>query len=332
MDKVLHAFLDVLPAKRKRSATGFITFDCPSCGDARSRGGFAERNGGFRYYCFNGGCEFNTNPTGWEPGGGLGGRPRRLFTLLGGDIRRLPVTALMRLSNRYDRTGRVVEVSDVQVSRHFDEMALPDGSVPLTEAHAEGPQRAAFERVVQYLWGRGEHVATSHTYYWSPQHSRYLIVPYFHHGRVVGWLGRATVEGIPRFIGRCQGDYIFNQDRLEWDSGRANIVVEGVMDGVALRCLAIRNARPTEKQLALLRMTGQDIIVLPDQETEGRALVEVAKQEGWRVAVPDWDRGVKDVCQAINRYGLLYATESIVAGATRNYHKARGSLMLKGVR
>lgn len=330
MADVLSSFIRLLPVAR-RTARGWTNFNCVFCGDTRGRGGFLETpTGGFRYRCFNGGCEANEHPTGWEPGGGLGGRPRKLFTLLGGDLSDLPVRDLVRSSDRFSRTGTRLSAGGESATVSFDDVELPQGAVPLEEVPdgAGGPGLVA---VADYLLGLGSEVCTRHRYHWTPIHPWHLIVPYYHHGRIVGWAGRNCAPTGGRFIGRCGSDYIFRQDTIERGSSRSAIVVEGVMNAIAINGLAVRNSTPTRKQELLLNVCGQDVIVLPDQDRDtGMSFITAAERNGWRVSVPRWDSGVKDVIDAVRRYGMLHTIESVVAGATKNYVKARAALNMGG--
>lgn len=102
------AIRGVLPAN-KRAASGWIKFDCPACGDRRQRGGLlVTPSGGFRFRCFNAGCEFERAPTGWEPGNRFAGRPRRLFELLGGDVTEINFEYMIRRLNPHGSTVSTV--------------------------------------------------------------------------------------------------------------------------------------------------------------------------------------------------------------------------------
>jgi len=63
--------------------------------------------------------------------------------------------------------------------------------------------------------------------------------------------------------------------------------------------------------------------VLPDMNKTGLSFVETAQRNGWDVSIPDWDHGIKDSCDAVKKYGMLYTIESIVAAASKNYIKAK---------
>jgi hypothetical protein len=336
MGDVVRAFLDVLPARRNRAATGWINFSCPVCGDGggkKMRCGFLETpTGGFRLRCFNGGCALNENPTGWEPGSGLGGRPRQVFAKLGGDVRDLPIADLLRSANRYDLGGRKVEEGTEEAIRHFPSIEMPPGTLWMHEVADDDPvfSDPNFRDAVAYIGSRGEEILANHIYGWSPAHPRFVLVPYLHHDRIVGYMGRSVDPGKARYIGRAPADYVFNQHRLEYGRKRAAIIVEGVFDAIAIGALASRNSKLTKKQELLLNLSGCETIALPDMKPgEGDAFIEAAERNGWKISMPRWDRGVKDVCDAVAKYGMLYTVESIVAGASRNYVAARVSLNLR---
>lgn len=323
---VLGAFLGVLPPG-KRTGRGWQNFNCPMCGDTRGRAGFLETSsGGFRVRCFNGGCELNSSPTGWEPGSGLGGRPKKFFVSLGGNLSDLPIADLMKTADKFSRSGAVIQKGGETAVVAFDEMPLPPGSVPLDSLTKLVGNSML---VAEYVLSLGVEIASAHQYYWSPTMSSHVIIPFKHRGKTVGWLARNCTKSGSRFISKCPSDYVFRQDTIERGSSRFAIVVEGVVNAIAINGLAIRNAAPTKKQEALLNVCGQDIIVLPDQEPSGLALVEAARKNGWKVSVPDWDSGVKDVVDATRRYGMLYTISSVVAGASTNYLKAKASLNMR---
>jgi len=45
--------------------------------------------------------------------------------------------------------------------------------------------------------------------------------------------------------------------------------------------------------------------VVPDQDAAGIALIERALDLGWAVSIPDWGNDVKDVNDAVKKYGRL---------------------------
>lgn len=331
---VLKAFLNAVPASAKRSASGWLNFNCPACGDTRGRCGFLETgSGGFRVRCFNGQCPFNDASTGWEPGGGLGGRPRKLFQLLGGDLRDLPIDAVIRTADKFDRRGNrdVATEADSPVVR-FDAVEMPAGSMPLPDAVVKDWDHRTFTgltAVCDYVYNTLSDEVEASRFAWSPKNPTCIVVPFWHWGRIVGWQARDCGPQ-RKFFSKCPPDFIFAQDSVERKTGRAVIASEGVTTAMSLDCLAVRNASPTKKQEAFLRNLGRRVILLPDQEESGLAFVDCAERNGWEVSIPNWDAGVKNGSDAAARYGTLYAVSTVVAGATDNYIRARVALKVRG--
>jgi hypothetical protein len=150
-------------------------------------------------------------------------------------------------------------------------------------------------------------------------------------GKTVGWTGRHIYKKAGdknRFLFPPEkpADYMFNQHLIRTYTGRKLFVVEGELDAIPMQCLASRASRLTKKQINLLRLSGKDIVMIPDRDSP-QSFLEVAQQEKWYVACPKWPmasktRMIKDIGEAIRHYGLLYTTESIMASITNNMIKA----------
>jgi len=333
MVDILEEFMLAIPANRKTGAAGWTSICCPSCNDKRFRGGFKfTPTGGFRYNCFNGGCDFNTQPTGWEPGHGFGGRPRRLFELMGGDVSNIPPADLMKWHRRkYNHEGDVISDDvDLDVEYDFPEVRMPKDSRILTSMKSHTKASA---KVYDYLMGRGESFAFNHPFMWSPEHPYYLLIPYKHYGSIVGYLGRHIFidYGGRRFLQESPHDYMFNQHLLTTLSSKYIFVVESPMDAIALRCLASRGSKLTKKQINLLNASGKDIVLVPDQQkNEWKGMIEIAKQENWFVSTPMWGSDIKDVGACVNKNSLLYTIELLLDNVTKNYLSAITKLKMSG--
>lgn len=324
MTEVLDVFLNCIPVS-KSNVSGWITFDCPACNDRRSRGGFlATASGGFRYHCFNGGCEYETQPTGWEPDKGLGGRPRRLLHLLGGSAKDLPVSLLMRASDAYTQSGDKSDEAKEHPVWNFPEMDLPEDCKDLTDLSDDDNQADVLEFVLNRLGT----AVSDQLFLWTPKYKRSVIVPYVNFGKIVGWMSR-TIDD-KGFFQKCGSEYIFNQDTLIND-GRKVIVHEGIFDAISTMGVSIRQGTPNSKQELLLNQCGRDIVVLPDFDRSGIGLIDVAERNGWYVSTPDWDKDVKDASEACARYGRLYTVHSIIENCHKNYMKARIKASSSGV-
>jgi DNA primase len=72
-----------------------------------------------------------------------------------------------------------------------------------------------------------------------------------------------------------------------------------------------------------LNRLNRDIIILPDRDRAGSKLVEQAIDRGWQVSMPDWEPGIKDVNDCVNKHGKLYTLYSIVNAAESSPLKIR---------
>ena len=298
--------------------------------------------GGWRYRCFNGGCEFNMQPCGWEPGNGFGGRPRRLFEMMGGDVRRIPLKEVMQWNNTvYTPEGRVEKKStDLEVVHQFPEIELPAGSQLLYDVYRKSK---AASKVMTYAHGRfGREFVERFPFYWTEEYAYYLIMPYLHYkDRVVGYLGRHIYReaGPKRFIQRAPGDYLFNQHLLTHYAARYLFVVESPMDAALLGCVAARNDRLTEKQINLLKVSGKDIVMVPDyKKGEWEGFAETADTHGWFVSLPEWSGRTNpdplkttDIGQSVVKDGLLYTIELLMQATTRNRERINTFLAMRSV-
>lgn len=336
MSQIYDRFHTLILSRPHYRARGWINVNCPACGDQRQRGGFMPTNtGGFRYYCYNGGCTFHDHATGWEPGNGLSGRPRYLFELLGGNIRDIPIRELLRQNRTiYDETGNVIGQEErLETVTKFPDVELPERCEILSEV-ATQDKRA--QRVQDYLLNkRGEVYRDLYPFLWTPEKPDFLIIPYLHYkDQVVGYLGRDITKttGKDRFIQRAPQDYMFGQHTLFQKSARYVLVMESPLAAIALRGVATRGSTFTDKQINLLKISGREPILVPDKiKRETSSYLDTAESNKWRIAVPKDDKGIKDPGDMIRRYGVLYTMEYLVSNATFNYTKAKVQLNTKGI-
>lgn len=330
MTDLLEEFRLAIPANRRVSAGGWLNINCPSCGDRRHRGGVIfTPTGGWRYRCFNGGCEFNSQPTGWEPENGFGGRPRKLFQMIGGDIRRIPLKEIMKWNaTTYTSEGRVAKQgTELEVVHQFPEVELPEGSRLLLDMYQSNKSA---NKVMKYARERfGPDFVKKFPFFWTEEHPYYLILPYYHYKeKVVGYLGRHIYidHGSRRFIQQAPSDYLYNQHLLSTYSARYLFVVESPMDAVQLGCVAVRNDKLTAKQINLLKVSGKDIVMMPDyKKGEWEGFVKIAHDNNWFVSVPRWTGRTNpeklrttDIGQSIIKNGLLYTIELLMSATTRD--------------
>jgi len=321
MSRFLDEMTNLIQSRPNYAARGFINIDCPACGDKRKRGGFAPTpSGGWRYSCYNGGCTYSTQPTGWEEGNGIGGRVKHLFEMLGGDINRIPAVDRLRKANPItDKTGKVLGYEKrLSIASKFPEVLLPRGSYLLEEAATDNTDA---EEVLAYLYERSPlYVENEFPFLWAPKHPTYLIIPFLHFDTVVGYLGRNINEtsGSNRFIQRAPADYMFNQHLLSQGESKTIFVMESPMDAILLRGIGVRSNRITERQENLLKISNKRPILIPDQRGEESVqFYHLAKEHGWAMAVPDWP--YKDAGEALTKIGLLSTIKALTTSVSTNY-------------
>ena len=128
---------------------------------------------------------------------------------------------------------------------------------------------------------------------------------------MVGHATRFLDDRTPRYIQDIQPGYVFGTDlqKSDWQSA---IVVEGVFDALSINGLAVLHAEINDAQVRLIRSLGRDVVVVPDQDEAGMRLVDRAVELGWAVSMPDWPADVKDVNDAVIRWGRLATLVTIL--------------------
>ena len=301
--------ISYLPARRKLSASGWISFNAPCCEhmgesqDRRSRGGIKASEAGWSYHCFN--CNYTAS---FILGRNLSFKARRLLSWLGvpaEEIERINLESLRHRSMEGLLTDRQ-RLSNTLQGIEFEERDLPPAAELVTTQH---------DPHWTYLRSRGVPedypvmtVLENDQVHWTrPQ----VIVPFTYDGQVVGYSSRMLDNRLPKYIHDTQPGYVFGTD-LQGPDWRYAIVVEGVFDALSIGGLAVLHAEVNDTQARLIRGLGKDIIVVPDQDLAGMRLVDRAVELGWSVSMPDWPKEVKDVNDATVRWGRLVTILTIL--------------------
>ncbi len=76
--------------------------------------------------------------------------------------------------------------------------------------------------------------------------------------------------------------------------------------------IGIMSNQCSETQAQIIDTLGREVILVPDRDRAGQKLVDDALEYGWSVSFPDWEADVKDVNDAVVRYGKLFTLKSII--------------------
>ena len=283
-----------LPAKRKQTSSGWVSFNAPCCihrgdtQDKRQRGGIKPgTDGSWSYHCFN--CGYTAS---FVLGRNLTFKARKLLQWLNvpqEEIERINLESLKHKSIE-GLLGERQEIVQKLQSIEFEDRDLPADTQPVNE------------RVEEYLLSR--RIPLDYPFLYKTMPRPGVVIPFTHNNQVVGHTTRFLDDRTPRYIQDIQPGYVFGTD-LQKDTWQSVIVVEGVFDALSINGLAVLHAEINDAQVRLIRSLGREVVVVPDQDEAGMRLVDRAVELGWAVSMPAWPDGVKDVNDAVIRLGRL---------------------------
>ena len=290
--------LEYLPAKRKATPSGWVSFNAVCCQhnggtkDTRSRGGLKPSEKGWSYHCFN--CNYTAS---FILGRTLSYKARRLLSWMGVPDAEIDILNLESLRHRSihgiaeDRQRTFDILADIK----FEEQELP----PLTELLTDDNEFREYLHNRQVPDDYPALIFKNHQ-----NHRPAVIIPFIHHNRVVGHTERYLDNRKPKYISSSQPGYVFGTDLQHADWTNV-IVVEGIFDALCIGGLAVMHSTISDQQARLIRSLGKEITVVPDQDLAGMELVDRAVELGWAVSMPPWPDDIKDVNDSVVRYGRL---------------------------
>jgi len=303
-----------VPSKRKVTPSGWESFNAVCCHhrgekvDKRLRGGIMFHKDGFSYHCFN--CGFKA---GWVPGKLLSTNTRSFMSWLGisdADIQRLSLEAIKQKDDQ------------VVVARllNFDlePRALPANCKTINEWINEGCEEPELLEVIAYILDRKMKLDW-YPWMWSQENGYRdrVIIPFYHEDMIVGWTGRKITNGKPKYLTTSQPGYVFNLNRQTPDRQYV-IVVEGHFDAIAVDGVAAMTNELNAAQIHRINALGREVIVVPDRDRAGSKMINTAIDQGWSVSLPEWGSDVKDVADAVKKYGRIYTLFTILKYRERN--------------
>jgi hypothetical protein len=291
--------LSYLPGKRKSTSSGWVSFNAPCCvhngesADRRQRGGIKISNQDWSYHCFN--CGFTAS---FVLGRNLSFKARKLLGWLNVDrneIERINLESLKHKNIEGILSDRQQVINKLQ-SIEFEDRDLPADTQPLNEL------------AIEYLNARG--IPTDYPLFYKTMPRPGIVIPFTHDGQVVGHTTRFLDDRTPKYIQDIQHGYVFGTD-LQRDSWQHVLVMEGVFDALCVGGLAVLHAEINDAQVRLIRSLEREVTVVPDHDEAGMKLVDRALELGWAVSMPNWPADVKDVNDAVQRYGKAATMLSI---------------------
>ena len=264
---------------------------------------------GVVYNCFN--CKYTAS---WQPGRNISEKLKSLCRWLGANddqIKELVFEALKTESTDYEPDHFVEKVK-------FTEKELPEGAMSINEwvNSAYLPDISAdIGPVIDYVYSRGFDALSEH-FYWSPApgYIDRVLLPYYYEGKIVGSTARKVREGKPKYLSDQHPFFVFNVDEQD-PKNKYVFVVEGQFDAYAIGGVGLLTNEIAQQQAHIINQLGKEVIVIPDQDKAGLMLIKQAIDYGWSVAFPTWDDNVKDVADAVQKYGRLFVTVDAIKTA-----------------
>lgn len=311
MGEITDNILANLPWKRKNTPSGWVSFNAVCChnngekADTRGRGGILHNSDDtISYHCFN--CGFTAS---WQPGRRINFKMRRLMSWLGladEEIRRLSLFALSQLDQNQE-----VKKEELKELPKFEPREACPGKSILTWLN-EGFINDNIEQAIAYLDSRGLSDRLDQ-FYWTNDEklSNRVLVPFTWLGKDVGYSGRLFAKGALKYLSNYPSNMIWGYDQQKKDA-KFCLVVEGLLDAVSVDGIAICNNEVSDQQALMIESLDKEIIVIPDKDEPGKKLIKSAMEYGWNVAFPDWQEDIKDVADAVARYGQLFTMKTIL--------------------
>ena len=311
MNELQAALSTVLPPNRKVTSGGWVSFNAVCCHhrgdrpDTKKRGGVLFTDEGFTYHCFN--CGFKA---GWSPGKLLSSNTKLLFKWCGMGDTDVSKLGLMTLKLKDDQP-----VFKKAIVFELLEKPLPEATMTVMEwiNTAYLPDISEdLGKIVEYILGRGMSLDW-YDWMWSPTpgYVDRVLIPFYDKGKIVGYTGRKINDGKPKYLTDAQSGYVFNIDR-QLNTRKFVIVVEGQFDAIAIDGCAIMHNEPNETQIMRLNALGKEVIIVPDKDRPGAKMLKAAIDNKWSVSLPPWENDIKDVADAVKRYGRLYTLTTIL--------------------
>lgn len=309
MNIVHHALQTLIPPNRKATSGNWISFNCPACvhcgessPDTKKRGGLLFTSDTVLYSCFN--CGFKT---GYKSGDLLHAKLKKLLSWMG-----MPDSEISKLSLASLRQKSNVLGSNYVLSSVLVPTQLPTGARPIIDLILENNNETDLISVIEYIISRGVSI-DDYQFHWSPNiaYRDRVIIPFYFQNEIVGYTARTIKDTKPKFLMSTQNGYVFNLD-AQTSSRKYVIVTEGPFDAISVSGIAIMHNDPSEIQCARINSLGKDVIVVPDRDKPGSKLVAAAIKNRWSISVPPWGNDIKDVNDAVIKYGQLYVLAAIL--------------------
>jgi DNA primase len=160
-----------------------------------------------------------------------------------------------------------------------------------------------------------------------------VIIPIYKESNLIFYIGRdLTEKKAKKYLSPSYSKekIIYGFDRLFQNLEEPLYIVEGWFDAHVVNGIAILGNEISEAQEIWLNKSPRQKVYIPDRSGNGKNAALRALDLGWSIATPakeSWASDVKDINDAVKRYGLMYVLRSL-AETTATGFAARANLEL----
>jgi DNA primase len=307
---MLFDILTIVPGRKKLSHSGWHSFNAICCNhrghtiDKRGRGGIRLDGDNWSMHCFN--CGFKC---GFTLGKNLSKNTKQFLNWCGIDESQIQKWSLESLKHKD-------LLSYLQVKKNKLKVKFKDHTLPEGEMIDIG--NSSHKVYVDYLKQRCIN-PIDYPFMVTPSDSgrmgNRIVIPYTYHNKIVGHTSRFLDNKTPKYINEQQPGFVFGIDfqKPEW---QVCILVEGIFDALSINACALTHNTISEEQASILSQLNRRIIFVPDRDKTGLETIDRALELGYSVSIPNWDSNIKDVNDAVIKYGKLMTLMSILQHAT----------------
>lgn len=299
--------LNFIPATVKQNSGGWHTFNSVCCHhrghrpDKKQRGGIKIHGNVQVYHCFN--CDFKC---GLALGHGLSKNTRQLLSWCGYDADQILEINFASLRLRDETTP-----TWFSEKMEYEPRPLPECELLRIDCEEH-------QRYIQYLSDRGID-PQAYPYMVAPHSTQQserdrIVIPFTYDGKIVGYTAR-NFTGKPKYFNSFPSGYVFGTD-LQKPHWGVCIVVEGIFDALIIDAVSILGNSISDRQAQALSMIPVPKIYVPDQDAAGMQPIERALELGYKVSIPNWGSNIKDVNDAVLKWGRAPVIASILQSAT----------------
>lgn len=323
-------------------AKGWNVVYCEVCGDGSRtkgpRGGWLFTEDKAFYNCFNAACEGSFDPDRKFP------RSKTFTNILSSFG--VPDSEVKFLELRHKATHKNDDPTVPQIRRvPIEPMVIPKHFYLLSEADdddeiaEQAKEFLLFEKSIDpdsypfYLsTGVPEKGASPRDAMIAKDLRKRLIIPAFRGENMIYYQARRLDGEEKNKYQSCdkpRANIIYGMDRLYDDIKSPLFVCEGFFDSHHLNGVATMENDLTSQQIELLSRSPRRKIIVPDYKGDSNKLAEMGVKEGWGISCPDFGSEVKDITEAVNKYGRLYVAHEIVSNMKVGYQAQIISKMKK---